>query len=88
MGVLPLQFFPGDNAEILGLTGHEEFTFAGLDDTIEAAQKLMVLASRPDGTTKKFQVISRLDSKIEIDYYRNSGILQYMLRQLSSKHKA
>ncbi|MEX2233926.1 MAG: aconitate hydratase, partial [Cyclobacteriaceae bacterium] len=88
MGVLPLQFFPDDNAEILGLTGKEEFTIAGLDDTIEPAQKLMVSASRADGTTKKFQVISRLDSKIEIDYYRNDGILQYMLRQLSSKQKA
>jgi aconitate hydratase len=81
MGVLPLQFSPDENAETLGLSGREEYTIAGLGDTIEPGQKLMVSASRGDGTAKKFQVISRLDSKIEIDYYRNNGILQYMLRK-------
>jgi len=88
MGVLPLQFLQDENAEALGLDGTEVYTIAGLDDTISPAQKLMVSASRADGNRKKFQVLSRLDSKIEIDYYRNNGILQYMLRQLSLKQKA
>jgi aconitate hydratase len=81
MGVLPLQFSSDENAETLGLDGTEEFTIAGLDDTIEPAQKLIASAYHANGSVKKFKVLSRLDSKIEIDYYRNGGILQYMLRR-------
>jgi aconitate hydratase len=81
MGVLPLQFLPDENAGILELDGTEEFTVAGLDDAIEPAQQLVVSASHQNGTAKKFNVLSRLDSKIEIQYYRNGGILQYMLRK-------
>jgi aconitate hydratase len=83
MGVLPLQFLPDQNAATLGLDGREEFTIAGLDDRISPGQTLMVTASAGDGNVKKFALISRLDSKIEIDYYRNNGILQYMLRKLA-----
>jgi aconitate hydratase len=87
MGVLPLQYIPDENAEVLGLDGTESFTVAGLDDGIEPGQQLIVSASRADGSVIKFKVLSRLDSKIEIDYYRNEGILQYMLRKaLSYKH--
>ncbi|HEY9488437.1 MAG TPA: aconitate hydratase, partial [Chryseosolibacter sp.] len=82
MGVLPLQFLPDQNAEVLELDGTEEFNIAGLNDNIEPGQQLMVSATKADGTPKKFHVISRLDSLIEIDYYRNNGILQYMLRKL------
>lgn len=82
MGVLPLQFLPDESAESLGLDGTETFTIAGLDDTVKPAQELMVSAIRADGSAKKFRVQCRLDSQIEIDYYRNNGILQYMLRKL------
>lgn len=81
MGVLPLQYLPDENAEVLDLDGTESFTIAGLDDTITPGQELTVSAVRADGGAKKFKVLSRLDSKIEIDYYRNDGILQYMLRK-------
>ncbi len=81
MGVLPLQFALDENAETLGLDGTEIFTIAGLDDAIAPAQKLVVSARSADGKTKEFTVVSRLDSKIEIEYYRNGGILQYMLRK-------
>lgn len=81
MGVLPLQFAADENAETLGLDGSEVFTIAGLDDTTTPSQKLVVSARSADGTTRNFTVQSRLDSQIEIDYYRNGGILQYMLRK-------
>ncbi len=83
MGVLPLQFLSDQNAEVLGLTGTEEFSFPGLSDAIAPGQSLTVKAVSGDGTVKEFSVLSRLDSKIEIDYYRNGGILQYMLRKLA-----
>lgn len=85
MGVLPLQFLPGENSESLGLDGTEVFTIGGLDDSITPAQALEITAAREDDISKKFKVLSRLDSKIEIDYYQNSGILQYMLRHFLSK---
>jgi aconitate hydratase len=83
MGVLPLQFLPDQNAQTLGLTGQEEYSIPELNDSIQPGQALAVIATSKDGTTKKFHVVSRLDSKIEIDYYRNDGILQYVLRRLS-----
>jgi aconitate hydratase len=75
----------GDNYLSLGLDGTEIYSIPGLTDAIKPAQKLTVNAVGSDGNTKSFQVLSRLDSKIEIDYYRNSGILQYMLRQFLKK---
>jgi aconitate hydratase len=85
MGVLPLQFLPGQNAESLGLDGTEVFTIAELNESLAPAQQLVVAAKHSNGTSKSFSVISRLDSKIEIDYYRNGGILQYMLRNFLEK---
>lgn len=84
MGVLPLQFTSGENAEILGLDGTEVFSVSGLNDAIIPSQKLIISALRSSGISKNFTVTSRLDSQIEIDYYRNNGILQYMLRQFLS----
>ncbi len=81
MGVLPLQFAADQNAETLGLDGTEVYSIAGLNDNIEPSHKLFVSAVRMDGTPVTFQVQCRLDSRIEIDYYRNGGILQYMLRR-------
>jgi aconitate hydratase len=85
MGVLPLQFLPGQNAESLGLDGTEVFTIAALNESLAPAQQLIVAVKHSNGTSKNFSVISRLDSKIEIDYYRNGGILQYMLRNFLEK---
>ena len=83
MGVLPLQFLPDQNAQTLGLTGREEYSIPELNDSIQPGQTLSVIAKSHDGTTTNFHVVSRLDSKIEIEYYRNAGILQYVLRRLS-----
>lgn len=80
MGVLPLQFLANQNAETLGLDGTEVYSIAGLNDNLEPSQNLFVSAVRADGTAVTFQVQSRLVSKIEIDYYRHGGILQYMMR--------
>jgi aconitate hydratase len=67
------------------LDGTEIFTIAGLNSSILPSQVLSVRAENARGMFKNFSVISRLDSKIEIDYYRNGGILQYMLRQFLRK---
>ena len=83
MGVLPLQFLPNQNAETLALTGDEIYSIPELNDSVKPGQSFAVYATDSDGKVKKFNVISRLDSKIEIDYYRNEGILQYMLRKLA-----
>ncbi|MDQ2656318.1 MAG: aconitate hydratase AcnA [Bacteroidota bacterium] len=83
MGVLPLQYLPDQTAETLGLDGTEEFSIPGLDDNIKPGQTLMITATASDGKVKKFSVISRLDSKIEVDYYKHNGILQYVLRQIA-----
>jgi aconitate hydratase len=85
MGVLPLQFLQGQNAESLGLDGTEVFTIAALNESLAPAQQLIIAAKHSNGTSKSFSVVSRLDSKIEIDYYRNGGILQYMLRNFLEK---
>jgi len=81
MGVLPLQYRPGESAETFGLDGTETYSLEGLDDNIKPGQELVLEAVHPNGTRKSLNVISRLDSIIEIDYYRNDGILQYMLRK-------
>ncbi|WP_439583652.1 aconitate hydratase AcnA [Dyadobacter bucti] len=85
MGVIPLQFLDGEGRESLGLDGTETFSIADLTDAVRPNQLLSVLAVAADGSEKTFQVKSRLDSKIEIDYYRNGGILQYVLRQFLAK---
>lgn len=84
MGVLPLQFLPDQNAETLGLDGTEEYTIDGLSDATVPGQTLTVKVTKEGGSPRTFEVVSRLDSKIEIDYYRNGGILQYVLRRLSN----
>lgn len=81
MGVLPLQYLPGENAEKLGLTGRETFTVTGIADGIKPHKKIEVLAQKEDGREIPFRVIARLDSDIEVEYYRHGGILQYVLRQ-------
>lgn len=88
MGVLPLQFKEGESAESLGLTGKEVYTITGLADDLRPLKEMEVIAKKEDGTEIKFNVISRMDSQIEIEYYRNGGILQYVLRQFLDKVEA
>lgn len=80
MGVLPLQFKEGDSWKSLGLTGRESFTIEGLDGEMTPFQDITVNGTREDGTKFSFEVTVRLDSHIEVDYYRNGGILQTVLR--------
>ncbi len=82
MGVLPLQFKPGENVATLGLTGHETFTIEGIRAGLVPGKELQVTATRPDGSQVKFDAVTRLDTDIEITYYRNGGILQTVLLQL------
>ncbi|MBI2806970.1 MAG: aconitate hydratase AcnA [Planctomycetes bacterium] len=83
MGILPLQFKPRENAEILGLTGEETYTIAGLENVLAKGTKVIpVVARDPDGTTKTFTTIVRIDTPQEVLYYQHGGILQYVLRQL------
>ena len=82
MGVLPLQFKPGENAESLGLTGRETFDLLGISDDIKPRQELTVIATNEQGRRMGFQVIARLDTPVDADYYKNGGILQTVLRNL------
>ncbi len=82
MGVLPLQYEPGQSAESLGLTGRELYAISGLTGTFEPRQIVTVEARREDGPTLTFKAIARLDTPIDVEYYRNGGILQTVLRKL------
>src|SRR5687768_6180640 len=81
MGVLPLLYMNGENAESLGLTGHETFTIAGIEEGLIPQQIITVKAVNDKGKTIEFKTKSRLDSQIEVEYYKNGGILNYVLRQ-------
>lgn len=81
MGVAPLAFLEGENATTHELDGTETFTITGLATNLVPHKKLDVKAVHPSGKVKEFQVEARFDSEIEIAYYRNDGILQYVLRQ-------
>ena len=82
MGVLPLVYEPGQTAETLGLTGRETFDIAGLSGTLVPRQKVKVRATREDGSVLEFTAIARLDTPVDVDYYKNGGILQTVLRNL------
>ncbi len=82
MGVLPLQYADSQNAEKLGLTGQELFDIEGISKIERPRQELTVRAKKPDGSVTEFKVIARLDIPIEIEYYKNGGILQTVLREL------
>jgi aconitate hydratase len=84
MGILPLQFSPGENAASLGLTGRESYSVAGLGDGLVPRQRLTVVArDDADARERRFEVVARLDGAIEVDYYRHGGILQAVLRRLA-----
>jgi aconitate hydratase len=81
MGVLPLQFKEGESAQSLGLTGRETFNFIGLDEHLNPKQEIAVVATAPDGTETTFSVTARIDTPVEVEYYRNGGILPTVLRK-------
>jgi aconitate hydratase len=83
MGVLPLQFLPGQTVASLGLTGEETFDIPGLGESLSPRSQIEVVATKPDGTKKHFQAVVRIDTPVEIDYYRNGGILPTVLRKLA-----
>jgi aconitate hydratase len=82
MGILPLQFRAGETLTTHGLTGRERFDILGIDDSLQPKQTLAVLAIADDGTETRFEVMCRIDTPVEVDYYRHGGILPYVLRQL------
>lgn len=82
MGVLPLQFLPGQNAGSIGLTGKERFSIRGVSEKLGPGGKLEVTAQPDDGEKISFTVTVRLDSPVEVEYYQNGGILQTVLRKL------
>ncbi len=82
MGILPLQFKAGQSAAVLGLTGQEIFSILGLDDDLQHGSEINVRAERSDGSALLFQALVRIDTPIEVTYYRNGGILHTVLRKM------
>ncbi|MGA7127892.1 MAG: aconitate hydratase, partial [Chthoniobacterales bacterium] len=82
MGILPLQFVDGTSAQSLGLDGSEVYHITSLDNQIRPRQKVPLRIERKDGSTETLEVILRIDTPVEIDYYRHGGILAYVLRGL------
>jgi aconitate hydratase len=82
MGVLPLQFAEGASVQSLGLNGSESYSITGLSDSIRPGQSLTLEIKRASGESQSVPVKLRIDTPIEIDYYRHGGILQFVLRQL------
>ncbi len=82
MGVLPLVFQPGENVDSLGLTGRETFTIQGLSDDMAPKSEVTVVARKEDGGQIAFKTIARLDTPVEVNYYRNGGILHTVLRSM------
>jgi aconitate hydratase len=83
MGVLPLEFVEGQTPESLGLTGHETFDLTGIADGLEPHCLVDVKATAEDGTVTEFKAKARLDSDVDVEYYRNGGILQTVLRKMA-----
>ena len=83
MGVLPLEFKPGDSVESLGIQGDEVFDFQGIDEHLKALQDITVIVRGAQGPAREFPATVRLDTPVEIDYFRNSGILPSVLRKLA-----
>ncbi|MBH1982270.1 MAG: aconitate hydratase AcnA [Burkholderiales bacterium] len=82
MGVLPLQFIGDDSVQTLGITGNETFDLKGLEGEIKPQQLATLVIHRADGTSVDVKVLLRIDTPIEVDYYKHGGILPFVLRQL------
>jgi aconitate hydratase len=85
MGVLPLQFLEGTSAQSLGLDGSEKFSITGLSDSIKPGQQVTLEIESKNREKRSVSVKLRIDTPIEIDYYRHGGILPFVLRQLLTK---
>jgi aconitate hydratase len=87
MGVLPFQFLNGQTAKSLQLKGDEIFTIRGVEDaaSIKPGKEVVLVADRSDGSTLEVPLRLRIDTNIEVEYYKHGGILPYVLRQLISK---
>ena len=85
MGVLPLQFAEGTNAQTLKLDRSEIFSITGLSDANEPGQMVTLEITRKDGKSESVKVKLRIDTPIEIDYYRHGGILPFVLRELMAR---
>jgi aconitate hydratase len=83
--VLPLEFTNGETRQSVGLTGFETFDIEGLGDTLGPRSTFTVRATAPDGASKSFSVLCRIDTPEELNYYKNGGILPYVLRSLARK---
>jgi aconitate hydratase len=84
MGILPLQYLPGESASSLGLTGRETFAISGVAEGLRPRKELVVTARDDAGRETRFRVIARLDGEIDVTYLRNGGVLQTVLRRLAS----
>ena len=82
MGVLPLQFKDSDSWQDLGITGEESFDVLGVGADLQPQQDLVLAIHRPDGSTREVAVLCRIDTPIEVDYYRHGGILRFVLREI------
>jgi aconitate hydratase len=82
MGVLPLQFKEHDSVQSLGLTGNETFDVLGINDQLKPQQELTLIITRAEGDKQAIPVLCRIDTPIEVDYYKHGGILPYVLREL------
>ena len=85
MGVLPLQFKGTDSAASLNLSGNETFDIGGIDENLQPQQDVTLTIKRKDGSTQQVPLLLRIDTPIEVDYYRHGGILPYVLRELVSQ---
>ena len=82
MGVLPLQFLGSDSVDSLGITGNESFDLKGIENDIKPQQQVTLVINRADGSKQEVKVLLRIDTPIEVDYYKHGGILPFVLRQL------
>ena len=85
MGVLPVQFLPGENRESLGLTGFERYSIEGVPLAVSAGARAHIRATADNGAEKRFEAMVRIDTPMEAEYYRNGGILPYVVRQLAAQ---
>jgi aconitate hydratase len=82
MGVLPLQFMGDDSVQSLGITGTETFDLKGIEGNLTPQQEATLVIHRANGETQDVKVLLRIDTPIEVDYYKHGGILPFVLRQL------
>ena len=82
MGVLPLQFIGDDSVQTLGIRGDESFDLKGIEDDIKPQQRATLVIHRSNGDSQQVPVLLRIDTPIEVDYYKHGGILPFVLRQL------